>query len=70
MRRVVAQFMASLLVCLPALAVEIDASAAEAAQCQAEGGCVLITHKALKSLASDFYDSGYTQCKTDVRNRT
>lgn len=70
MRRLVAQFMASWLVVLPALAAEIDASAAEAAQCQAEGGCVLVTNKALKALATDFYSSGYKQCKTDFRNRT
>ena len=74
MRRAVAQFVAVVLICTPALAVDVVLTTDEAASCDAEGGCMVITNKGLKAMANHFhemgYDAGYEQCKVDARGRT
>lgn len=70
MRRAVSWAMAVVLICQPALAIEIDATAEELEACKTEGGCALVTMQWLKRFMSEAHDAGVAQCKADFRNRT
>ena len=70
MRRAVTWAMASLLVCMPVVAVQVTVSDEDMAKCGEEGGCVLVTKQAVKRLLDSAFSAGVAQCKTDYRNRT
>ena len=46
--------------------VQITYSQAEREMCEAEGGCVALTHKALQQLAKRSYRSGMATCETSL----
>ena len=70
MRKSTALFVAVALICAPCFAFDLKLNADEQATCDAEGGCGVVSQKALKEVEQHFYGRGYEQCKTDYLNRT
>ena len=44
--------------------VQITYSQAEHAECEAEGGCIMVTHAALQQIAQRGYKAGQATCET------
>lgn len=70
MRRAVAWAMASMLVCMPVVAVQVNVPDEDMAKCEEEGGCALVTRAVLKRVMEGAYEAGVAQCRADIRNRT
>lgn len=68
--KLVVVFLAGALIVGPAPGVEITMTEAELAQCEAEGGCELLTRKAILSLLGMAERIGFEAGKKAYRNST
>ena len=64
MRRITALILS--LMMSSAGSVQITYSQAEREMCEAEGGCVTLTHKAMQQLAQRSYRAGMGTCETGI----
>ena len=64
--RPLALLLAGALAAAPATAGRIEFTAEEHAECEAQGGCQVVTMQFLKSLYRDGFEDGKATCKAKV----
>lgn len=66
MKHTVALLLAGALASAPVAAVDVQFTADEQAQCDAEGGCHVITMRALHRVMQQAHQAGQAACKSTV----
>lgn len=65
--RPLALLLAGALASAPATAGRIEMTAEEHAQCEAEGGCIVITMQYIRNLMRESFDAGTKSCSASNR---
>lgn len=64
--RPLALLLAGALIAAPVAAGRIEMTAEEHAQCESEGGCIVITVRAVRSIYREGVEAGRASCKAQI----